>query len=59
MGTNRGRHEPLTVSWELETIGGEEGAALARRQADVMLEVLAWIVEQRRKQAGCTAPEQG
>ncbi|MER6526795.1 hypothetical protein [Streptomyces sp. NPDC001508] len=46
------------MTWEIETIGGEEGEALARLQATVMIEVIAWIAEQRRKQGSSSASEQ-
>ncbi|GAB2987548.1 hypothetical protein GCM10023080_061540 [Streptomyces pseudoechinosporeus] len=55
MNVSRGRHEPLTVTWEIEIAEGEDaededGEALARHQAQAVLEVLAWIVEQRRQE---------
>lgn len=54
MGTRRGQGEELRVTWEIEVVGGEEGKAFARRQADVMAEVLARIAEQRRKHGDTT-----
>ncbi|MFB7630627.1 hypothetical protein ACFC0M_06725 [Streptomyces sp. NPDC056149] len=51
MHPERSRLQPLTVTWEIETVDGEEGETLARHQAEVMLEVLAWIAERRRTQS--------
>ncbi|WP_093616702.1 hypothetical protein [Streptomyces indicus] len=53
---NRPR-KPPTVTFEIETVDGEEGEALAREQAAVMIEVMTWIVEQRGKQNHATTPE--
>jgi hypothetical protein len=46
------------MTWEIEIMDGEEGKALARRQTQVMLEVLAWIAEQRRRQDSSATSEQ-
>lgn len=40
--TRRGQREPLSVSWEIETVEGKEGKA--RSQAEVMVEALTWII---------------
>lgn len=42
MDTRRGQREPLSVSWEIETVEGKEGKA--RSQAEVMVEALTWII---------------
>lgn len=50
MGVQRNPREPITVTWEIEMVDGEEGRLLARHQAEVMLVVLAWIAAQRSGQ---------
>lgn len=54
-----GQHEPLSVTWEIEIVEGEDSKALTRRQTQAMLEVLAWIAEQRREEDSSTGSEQG
>ncbi|MEU9119346.1 hypothetical protein AB0C96_05705 [Streptomyces sp. NPDC048506] len=57
MNEKPSQRTPRTVTWEIEVVDGEEGEVLRRRQAEVMHEVVAWIVEQRRRQGEATGPE--
>ena len=47
MDTRRCQHEPLSVTWEIETVEGEEGKALARRQIQVMLEGVRFCLSEQ------------
>ncbi|MDF4251217.1 hypothetical protein [Streptomyces sp. WMMB303] len=47
------------MTWEIEVVEGEEDEVLARHQAEVMRDVLLWIVEQRREQENTETPWNG